>query len=97
MSDGSVLVVVEVRSVSNADQFRTYQSGAREQIGVHGAVVIARGISPVEGDPPSGMLMIQRWPSEKAFRSWQESDEYKPLRDLRRNCADLRISVVPMV
>ena len=97
MSDGSVFVVVEIRSVDNADQFKAYQSGAREQIGTYGGIVIARGGSPVEGNPPFGALMIQKWPSEQAFRNWQESDEYKPLREMRRNCVDLRISIVPML
>jgi uncharacterized protein (DUF1330 family) len=97
MSDGGVLVVVEVRSIGDADRFKKYQAGAREQIASYGGAVIARGGSPVEGDPPFGTLMIQKWPSQQAFMSWQESEQYRPLRDIRRSCADLRISVVPIV
>ena len=97
MSDAGVLVVVEVRAVRDLEQFKRYQAGAREQIGRYGGTVIARGGSRVEGDPPFGALMIQQWPSEQAFRAWQESEEYRPLCAIRRGCADLRISTVPLL
>jgi hypothetical protein len=46
-----------------------------------------------EGEPV-GRLLIQRWPSETAFREWQASEEYRPLRERRMRAADLRIAIV---
>ena len=97
MQDSEVLVVVEVRSVTDPEAMKTYQNGARQQIGAYGASVIARGGSTLEGAPAFGPLMVQRWPSEQAFRSWQDSEEYRPLRAVRESCADLRIAVIPLV
>lgn len=97
MANEEVLVVIEIRAVSDAEKLKAYQLGAREQIGPRGGTVIARGGSTLEGNPPSGLLMVQRWPSEASFRAWQDSEEYLPLREMRRTCAELRIVVVPMV
>jgi uncharacterized protein (DUF1330 family) len=94
MSD--VLVIVEIGAVRDQAALKSYQLGAREQIGRHGGTVLARGGSPFEGSPPFGPVLVQKWPSEQAFRAWQESAEYQPLRELRRACADLRIAVVPL-
>lgn len=96
MQDSEVLVVVEIRSVKDPEKLKAYQAGARQQIGAYGATVIARGGSTLEGIPAFGPLMVQRWPSERAFRGWQESDDYRPLRELRESCVDLRIAVIPL-
>ncbi|MGJ7546263.1 DUF1330 domain-containing protein [Variovorax sp. LT1R16] len=97
MADGAVMVVVEVRSISDPEHFKAYQAGAREQITRWGGRVAARGSAPVAGEHSFAPLMIQEWPSAKAFLAWQESEEYRPLREIRRACADLRMAMVPMV
>lgn len=97
MADAGVLVVVEVRQVSDPDKFKAYQAGAREQIGRWGGRVVARGSTPVEGGLPFGPLLVQHWPSAQAFKAWQDSEEYRPLRALRQDCADLRIATVDLV
>ncbi|MET3620124.1 DUF1330 domain-containing protein [Burkholderia ambifaria] len=97
MVNEEVLVVIEICAVSDPEKLKAYQLGARQQIGPRGGVVIARGGYTLEGSPPSGTLMVQRWPSEASFRAWQDSEEYLPLREMRRTCAELRIVIVPMV
>lgn len=97
MSEGEVLVIVEVRKVHDANEMKNYQEGARAQIGPFGGVVIARGVIPVEGDPAFSTLMVQKWPSAQAFLDWQASDDYRPLKERRLKCADLRIGMVPLV
>ena len=89
-----VLVLVEVRAVRDAAGLAAYQAEARKQMTQRGGVVIGRGGSSFEGDPV-GPLVVQRWPSEADFRAWQESDEYKPLRERRKRSADLKITIVP--
>jgi len=97
MTGAGVLVVVEVRRITDAEKFRAYQAGAREQIGRWGGRVVARGSTPMEGTPPFGAVMVQEWPSAQAFASWQDSEEYQPLREIRLACAELRIAVVERV
>lgn len=97
MTESAVLVVVEVRSISDPERFKAYQAGAREQIACWGGRVAARGGMSVSGEEPFAPLMIQAWPSAQAFCAWQESDDYRPLREIRRSCADLRMAIVPLV
>ena len=97
MAEPGVLVVVEVRSISDGEKFKAYQAGAREQIARWGGRVIARGGEPVPGEAPFSPLMIQAWPSARAFVDWQESEEYRPLREMRRACADLRMGILPQL
>ncbi|WP_439590074.1 DUF1330 domain-containing protein [Hydrogenophaga sp.] len=97
MDSNDVLVVVEIRSVHDPEALKAYQTGARQQIAEYGASVIARGGTTLEGAPAFGPLMVQRWPSEAAFRTWQSSENYRPLRAIREASADLRIAVIPLV
>lgn len=92
----AVLVIVEVSALHDPDQFKAYQLGTREQIGRRGGAVLARGGSSVEGSPPFQSLLIQEWPSARAFLDWQDSDEYRPLRSMRLASATLRIAIVPL-
>ena len=97
MANGEVLVVVEVQKIHDADEMRLYQEAARAQFGRYGGSVIARGGDAVEGEPPFGGVLVQKWPSAQAFRDWQASEEYRPLMERRRACAEMRISIVPIV
>jgi uncharacterized protein (DUF1330 family) len=97
MTDDAVLVVIEIRSVRDPDQLTAYQTGARTQIAQYGGKVVARGAGHNTEAEPFGVLLVQSWPSERAFLRWQESEDYRPLRDLRRRCADMRIAIVPQV
>lgn len=92
-----VLVVVEVCAVRDPDGLKAYQREARHQVDIRGGKVIAFGSTPIEGDPPFETVMVQQWPSEDAFLGWQTSAEYRPLLELRKSCADIRISIVRMV
>ena len=96
MSDGEVLVVAEVCAVRDLEALQQYQLAARAQYGRFGGTVIGRGGEPVEGVPPFGRVLIQRWPSAKAFLNWQASPEYQPLKQQRLACADMRITIVPV-
>lgn len=72
--EGAVLVVAEIRAIYDEESFKTYQLGARAQLSKRGGKVLGRGTSMFEGEPPFGQLLIQRWPSEAAFREWQSSE-----------------------
>jgi uncharacterized protein (DUF1330 family) len=97
MSNEEVFVVVEIVDVKDAEMLKTYQAGARAQIAGFGGTVVGRGVKTFEGQPEFAMLMIQRWPDEAAFRNWQQSEAYRPLLQIRRQAASLRIGIVPVV
>lgn len=93
--EGPVFVLVEVTAVRDPETYKAYQLGARAQIGPRGGVVLARGGQAREGTPPFGPVLLQRWPSRRAFVEWQESEDYRPLKAMRLGAVDLRITIVP--
>jgi uncharacterized protein (DUF1330 family) len=58
--------------------------------------VVARGGSPVDGEAGFAALVIERWPSEGAFRAWLDSEAYQPLRKIRLASATMRVAIVPI-
>lgn len=98
MPDGQVFVVIEMGEVRDPSALAAYQQAARAQLAKRpGAIVVARGGETFEGDPPFGKVMIQQWPSEAAFREWQESEAYAPFRAMRLDAVSMRIAIVPAV
>jgi len=96
LSNEEVFVVVEIVEVLDEELLKTYQAGARAQVAGFGGTVIGRGVKTFEGDPEFAMLMIQKWPSESAFRNWQQSDAYRPLLQKRQRAVKMRIGIVPI-
>mgnify|MGYP000961373006 CR=1 FL=1 len=96
LNAGPVVVLVEVLEVRDPDRYREYQLAARAQIGPLGGQVLARGANAVEGDPPFGTLLLQRWPSARAFLDWQASGAYAPLKALRQEVATIRLAWMPL-
>jgi len=97
MAGSEVLVVAELQRIHDAEGLALYQQGARAQIGRFGGVVLGRGGRSFEGSPAFERVLVQKWPSADAFIAWQESEDYRPLRETRQRCADMRIAIVPLV
>lgn len=97
MSDGEVLVIVEVQEVLDPQAFQQYREQVRSQFAGLGGVLAGRVDTAYEGDDPVEPVLLQRWPNEAAFRAWQASDDYKPLKALRQKGARIRLLIVPLV
>jgi len=81
----SVVYFIATYDVIDADRYEgSYVPGVGPLLAAAGgAVIVASGSTrPLEGVGP-GHTVVVRFPSEQAFRSWYESDEYAPLRELR--------------
>ncbi len=74
MQETAVFVVIEVASVKDPAGLKTYVQRASELIGPLGGELVAQGGIPIDGEPGFAHLVIQRWPSEAAFRAWLGSD-----------------------
>lgn len=96
MQENPVFVVIELVSVQDAKGLETYAQRASQLIGPLGGELVAQGGIPIEGEPGFGHLVVQRWPSEEAFRAWIDSDAYKPLNEIRRASATMRGAIVPI-
>ena len=73
MQDAPVFVVIEVVSVEDPEGLKTYVRRASELIGPLGGELVAQGAIPIDGEPGFAPLVMQRWPSEAAFRAWLAS------------------------
>lgn len=94
-SEGAVITLVELQEILDEDAIRQYQVAGREQISKFGGEIIARGGRSYLGEPPFKSVTLIRWPSEQVFLDWQESEEFRPLRELRDRGARLRIAILP--
>lgn len=97
MSDGEVLVIVEVQEIFDAEAFAAYRAGVRPQFAELEGSLAGRADTAYEGDDPLEPILVQRWPSEAAFRAWQESEAYRPLKALRQKGARIRLVIVPLI
>jgi uncharacterized protein (DUF1330 family) len=96
MQELAVLVVIEITSVKDSVGLEIYAQGASELIGPLGGKVVAQGGAPIDGEPGFAPLVIQRWPSEAAFRAWLDSDTYQPLNKIWLASATMRVAIVPI-
>ena len=94
---GEVAVIIEVVRVLDPTGLAEYQTAVRQQYQSFGGSMLARGESSVPGEQPFGPIMVQRWPNAQAFYDWQQSEDYRPLLELRRRSMELRMAVVPLV
>jgi uncharacterized protein (DUF1330 family) len=97
MAGNEIYVVVEIQDVLDSGALAEYQAQARQQLVARGGILVARGNCTYEGSPLVGQTLIQKWPSEAAFREWQESDAYRPLLERRKACVKLRIAILAAV
>lgn len=98
MTTDEILVIVEVQEIFDEAIFEAYRAQAREQLLARGGTLLGRGGVLFEGTPAAALsVLVQRWPSEHAFRTWQASTDYAPLLELRKKAAQLRITIVPAV
>lgn len=69
----------------DADALRRYVRGMSGMIERYGGryVVVGGALEPVEGRWAPGRLVVLEFPTLGALRDWYDSDEYRPLRDLR--------------
>ena len=96
MQKTAVFVVIEVVSVEDPAGLKTYVQRASELIGPLGGELVAQGGIPIEGESGFATLVIERWPSEAAFRAWLDSEAYQPLRQIRIASATMRVAIVPI-
>ncbi len=88
-------MVAQVLSVTDPVGFREY--GARVTATVErygGRFLVRRGdIQALEGDWGARMVIIE-FESVARAREWYESEEYRPLIELRQRTADTMLSIV---
>jgi uncharacterized protein (DUF1330 family) len=89
-------VIASVTEARDQDKLVEYRERNTGVVAAHGGRFVARG-GPheiLEGDYSPVRVVIIEFPDMDAARGWYQSDDYAPLRELRRSASDTDILVV---
>jgi uncharacterized protein (DUF1330 family) len=89
-------VIASVTEAWDQDKLTEYRSRNTEAVARHGGRFVARGgrHEILEGDYVPVRVVIIEFADLDAARGWYESDDYAPLRELRRSASNTDIVVV---
>ena len=92
MADVPVYMIANV-VVDDATRYREYEKGFFPILKRHGGefVTFDDSIATLEGSaPPSGRIVLFRFPSEAAARAWYDDPDYQELSEHRPAATDLK-------
>ena len=87
MTDTPVYMVVNLSEITDAAAYRTYEKGFFPLLKKHGGefVTFDDQHETFEGvAPPTGRMIIFKFPSEAAAKAWYADPEYQALSEHRR-------------
>ena len=87
---------VALIDIHDAELYGEYLEGFDEVFAKYHGEVVAVEDQPrvLEGDWPAGRLVLIRFPTEQALRSWYESPEYQRILEYRRKASTGCVAVV---
>jgi uncharacterized protein (DUF1330 family) len=89
-------VIASVTDAWDSDKLAEYRRRNTDVVAAHGGRFIVRGgeHETLEGNWTPVRLVVIEFPDRAAARAWYESDDYAPLRELRRQASDTEIVLV---
>jgi uncharacterized protein (DUF1330 family) len=83
-------------TVTNPAQYEEYKKWSSEAMRVHGAEVCVRGgkVEVIEGDWHPERIVILKFPSVEAAKTFEASPEYGKARAARQGAAIMRMIIV---
>jgi uncharacterized protein (DUF1330 family) len=88
-------LIAEIEVV-DAAAYEGYKAEAAPIVAKYGGQYIVRGgpLTLVEGDSSKGRVVVIEFPSTTAAHAFFNSDEYRPVADIRHKTAKSRIMIV---
>lgn len=96
MSDPTPLFLVAELEVRDPAKLAEYGRRVQPLMASHGGEILGvslAGAEAKEGDWEPGLLILHRWRSRADFETFWDSEEYAPIRELRREACEARIVV----
>jgi uncharacterized protein (DUF1330 family) len=89
-------VIADVRAVRDPDALIEYRRRNTDAVASHGGRFIVRGgeAEVLEGAWETLRMVVIEFPDAGAARGWWESEEYAPLKQMRRDASDTNIVLV---
>ena len=93
MAAGYILAYVDVTDPVQYEQYKTLSTKAMQ---VHGAEPLVRGgkTEPLEGEWNPTRIVVLKFPSYDAAKTFYNSEEYRAARNARANAANMNMIVV---
>lgn len=95
-STSAVLLIGQV-TVRAPEKWARYTQEVLPLVHRHGGGLLgfaAADAEPVEGEWTPDFLFVQRWPSRAAFSAFYDDPEYQPLKRLRHEGAETRMTLI---
>ena len=89
-------VIADVREARDQDALAEYRRRNTDAVANHGGRFVIRGGASelLEGEWPTLRIVLIEFPDAAAARAWWDSEEYAPLKRLRRDASDTNILLV---
>jgi uncharacterized protein (DUF1330 family) len=89
-------VIADVREVRDQDALVEYRRRNTDAVANHGGRFVVRGgeAELLEGTWDTLRMVVIEFPDMDAARAWWESEEYAPLKQMRRHASDTNIVLV---
>ncbi len=89
-------VIADVRAVRDQDALIEYRRRNTDAVAGHGGRFVVRGgeAEVLEGAWDTLRMVVIEFPDAAAARAWWESEEYAPLKAMRREASDTNIVLV---
>jgi uncharacterized protein (DUF1330 family) len=93
---GLAPVPSNVRTVRDPDALIEYRRRNTDAVANHGGRFVVRGgeAELLEGSWDTVRMVVIEFPDTDAARAWWESEEYAPLKEMRRDASDTNIVLV---
>ncbi len=88
--------MIAVNDVSNAEGYaKDYGPKAKQSIVSHGGVYVAAGKGTlIDGQLPTGRVVVIRWESMDQLNAWRHSSEYENIRKIGEKYAKYNVIAV---
>ena len=89
-------VIADVRDAWDTEALQEYRRRNTDAVAAHGGRFVARGgeHEVLEGEWDTRRIVVIEFPDMATARAWWESDEYTPLKPLRRSASTTNILLV---
>ena len=86
-------VIADVREVRDPDALVEYRRRNTDAVARHGGRFVVRGgeATLLEGEWDTLRMVVIEFPDAAAGRTWWESEEYAPLKEMRRGASSTNI------
>jgi uncharacterized protein (DUF1330 family) len=88
-------VIAEI-SITDPEVYEKYRAAAPPSVAAFDGAYRVRGgaVTPVEGEAPTGRVVVLEFPDVDAARAWYESDAYQAVLPFRLASATTRAFIV---